>query len=337
LANQKISQLTDGSPAQAADQYPINRAGSNFRINTSTVLTGAVASSLSLAGATSGTVTFTAPAIAGTSTNGVTMTNVLLGPNGAAATPVYSFSANTGSGLYNVAGDIGFSVASVERMELGTTQLFLNVPLSDFAVGNTKLTFADGTITATSTTVGKTGNIVQTSSGPVSGNWNNVNVTPVTVNANVVTDQNLMSISVPAGVMNRVGKTLRVYCSGVYSTPAASTATLEFKVKFGSLTLVDITTSANPGTVTNNKWWFESTIITQTAGASAVFESSGRVSIDLGAFTTSSDTIFLDANNAVSSSLDSTAAQTLQITVAFSAANASNSNTQRQMVIDSVN
>lgn len=33
MANQKISQLTDGSPAQSTDQIPINRAGANFRVN----------------------------------------------------------------------------------------------------------------------------------------------------------------------------------------------------------------------------------------------------------------------------------------------------------------
>ena len=37
MANTKISALTDGSPAQAGDQIPINRGGTNYRINAGTI------------------------------------------------------------------------------------------------------------------------------------------------------------------------------------------------------------------------------------------------------------------------------------------------------------
>lgn len=37
MADSKISQLPDGSPAQANDQIPINRGGTNFRVNAGTV------------------------------------------------------------------------------------------------------------------------------------------------------------------------------------------------------------------------------------------------------------------------------------------------------------
>jgi hypothetical protein len=55
---------------------------------------------LALAGNTSGTATCTAPAVAGTTTNGVTCSNVWLGPNGAVGTPTYSFTNGTNSGIY---------------------------------------------------------------------------------------------------------------------------------------------------------------------------------------------------------------------------------------------
>jgi hypothetical protein len=51
-------------------------------------------------GATSGKATCTAPAVAGTSTNQLTCTNVFGGPNGALATPTYSFSGVVNSGMY---------------------------------------------------------------------------------------------------------------------------------------------------------------------------------------------------------------------------------------------
>lgn len=42
MANKKISQLNDGSPAQSTDQIPVNRAGANFRVNAGTVGSSAI-------------------------------------------------------------------------------------------------------------------------------------------------------------------------------------------------------------------------------------------------------------------------------------------------------
>lgn len=164
-----------------------------------------------------------------------------------------------------------------------------------------------------------------------------VSTSPVTVNANTAGDQNLMSTTITAGLLNSVGKTLRVWGAGVYTTPAASVATITIKIKLGAVTLISITSSANPGSVTNNNWNFNAYVTTQTAGATAVFEVHGNMVIDLGASPGLADSIFSDTNTAVSSSLDSTAAQTLQVTVAFSAASGSNSCTQRQIIVESVN
>jgi hypothetical protein len=58
---------------------------------------------LALSGSTSGAATFTAPAVAGTSTNPIIMSNILQGPNGLQATPTYSFTNATFGGMfYNV-------------------------------------------------------------------------------------------------------------------------------------------------------------------------------------------------------------------------------------------
>jgi hypothetical protein len=54
---------------------------------------------LALSGTTSGAATFCAPAVAGTTTNGVTMSNNLLAPNGTTSLPAYSFANSTTSGL----------------------------------------------------------------------------------------------------------------------------------------------------------------------------------------------------------------------------------------------
>lgn len=199
---------------------------------------------------------------------------------------------------------------------------------------------ADGTVAPTSNTTGNivaAGPSVNTSSGPVSGAWKCVNVTPVTVSANVATDQNLMTCTLPANTLNSVGKTLRIWLSGVYSTEAANTSTLTIKAKLGSITLATITTSANAGGVTTRAFNESLLSTTQTAGTSAVFEAHGNLAADL-TVAVSADSIFTDTNIAVSSTLDSTASQTLQITGTFSVAGVAAGNifTQRQLIAETV-
>ncbi|MFZ1974737.1 MAG: hypothetical protein WAU89_17960 [Candidatus Acidiferrales bacterium] len=167
--------------------------------------------------------------------------------------------------------------------------------------------------------------------------WTATNVSPVTANANTTSDQDLMSIIVPANTLNSVGRTLRVKAKSVYSTPMSSTATITVKVQLGTLTLLTLVTSANAGSITNNGFLVEADITTQTAGSSAKFESSGKLEIDLGAAQSSVASVFVDSNSAVSSTLDITQNQTLQITIAFSAGSASNSATQRQLILGTVN
>lgn len=59
-----------------------------------------------LSGNTSSCASFTAPAVAGTRTNGVTMTNALLGPVGSATNPTYSFTGFAGAGLSGASGGL---------------------------------------------------------------------------------------------------------------------------------------------------------------------------------------------------------------------------------------
>lgn len=81
--------------------------------------TSLAGTSLRLNGATNGASTFTPAAIAGTSTNGVTASNVLLLPDGALATPSFAFAASPSTGMWEqAAGDIIFSSAGVGAMRL---------------------------------------------------------------------------------------------------------------------------------------------------------------------------------------------------------------------------
>jgi hypothetical protein len=158
------------------------------------------------------------------------------------------------------------------------------------------------------------------------------NTTPVTVSANVATDQNLMTCAIPANFLYTPGVTLSIWLSGVYSTPAASTTAVVVKAKLGTLTLATWTSTALAGIqATNDQFNVEAHFTVVTAGTTAVFEAHGNMVIDLGVGNTVADSTFADVNTATVSPIDLTAAQTLQITIAFTVASASNSATQRQL------
>ena len=174
-----------------------------------------------------------------------------------------------------------------------------------------------------------------------------VSVAPVTVAANVTTDQLLMSCTLSANLLNVVGRTLKVTTASIYSTPAASVSQMTEKIKLctvsgcGSgtvVTLVSIQSSAL-GTiaVTNNAIQLPVFFTTQTAGASSTYEAHGCLNIDLNASISGADTVFCDTNTAVSAAIDSTAQLFLQVTGAFSTASASNSWSERQLIVEVLN
>lgn len=166
--------------------------------------------------------------------------------------------------------------------------------------------------------------------------WTNTNVSPVTVDGNVTTDQVLMTASLNDGLLDGPGKTLKLHAAGIYTLPAGS-STVEFKVKIGSLGLVDILTTAPGGAVTDNKWLLDVVISTVAPGSSATFEASGALTIDLGSLTTSASSVFTDTNDSTIGTLDSTMGQTIEVTVAFATNSASNVCTQRQMILTTIN
>jgi len=183
------------------------------------------------------------------------------------------------------------------------------------------------------------------------GAWTCTNVTPVTINANVTTAQNLMACTIPAGVLNRVGRSLRIHVKGTYTTPAAATPLITLAAKICSVsgcatgnvaTLVTIQSTATLASVTNNTFLLDAISTTQTGGAASRAEASGDFVIDLGSLTTSPDTIFADTNTATiagsPSDIDYTAQNFLQITLTFSTNQAgADSATERQLVAETIN
>jgi hypothetical protein len=161
----------------------------------------------------------------------------------------------------------------------------------------------------------------------------NVNNTPVTVNGTVATDQNLMSFSVPAGALNALNKELEIFGAGTLNTVAATAVTaIVIKVKLGGITLATFTTTAPAASQVNTPWNFILYAGVTTAGTSGAVESHGDLRIRLAAGAGAS-TLFSDVITAPVSSVDLTAAQTLQVTVALTGNAVSTNNvTQRKMV-----
>ncbi len=323
---------------------------------------------LALSGNTSGTATLTAPAVAGTSTNPILISNSIQLPTGTA------FNWNADVGLSRVS-------AAVVGIGNGTAGDFSGTLQATFFLGagggHTNFYYAGNSDTVAlssstpllwSSTAEATGTrdvgITRSAAKVLSfddgtfnsglGSFTNcrifVNVTPVTVNANVSTDQNLMAATIPANCMSTVGRTMRIWIAGVYSTPAASTSAITLKVKLCSVsgcgsgnvaTLVNIVSTAIATLqVTNNA--FNSTVwsTTQTAGAASRSEDHGLFAIDLGASNATADSIFNDTNTATvagsPADIDYTAQNFLQVTIAASVASGSNSFTQRQLIVDSI-
>lgn len=218
---------------------------------------------------------------------------------------------------------------------------------------NTDATATD-TITATTSTFSSTGTVTLaiapgqwckiTSDGTnyktlcANGSPSKVSVTPVTANAAVSTDQQLIELALPAGYLNTLRQPFWFNAAGVYSTAAAQTPTLTFKIKLctvsgcGSgtvVTMTSIVTTAALASVTNNNWNLNILGATATTGATGNLEAHGLLSVDLGATTTTADSIFNDITTAVSANIDLTAALFVDFTVAESTASTTVTITQR--------
>lgn len=114
-----------GSQASAVAPYLIGDGTTQLSIGPADTVNNGI---LGLKGKTSGTATFTAPAVAGTSTNPVVMSNNIAGPNGTSTAPTYNW--NNGYGLYfgagvgptiavNTADNTGFAVNETRMLSTG--------------------------------------------------------------------------------------------------------------------------------------------------------------------------------------------------------------------------
>jgi len=137
----------------------------------------------------------------------------------------------------------------------------------------------------------------------------------------ITTAQNLLSYTFGAGALNVAGRTFRVNGAVIFATTTANVASLTIAVKLGTVTLATITTAATNTTAgTGLPINFDFTVTTATTGATGTLYALGGVKVDLNSAPTGSTTEYLINNTAVSSAVNLTAAQTLTVTIAASAA-----------------
>lgn len=162
-----------------------------------------------------------------------------------------------------------------------------------------------------------------------------VNITPVAVAANVITDQNLMSYDVPAGLLNVVGKTLRLTLSGLYDIDTA--LNVDWKVKLGGVTILTWRPQTPVGVLIDLPWRVQAEITCATTGAAGTVEAHGLILPENKITAGHQPVPQLDLNTAASAAIDLTAAATLQITIAFDVASVSNAGKQRSMILELLN
>jgi hypothetical protein len=173
-----------------------------------------------------------------------------------------------------------------------------------------------------------------------------INVTSVAVNGAVSTDQNLMTLAIPAQGLNTVGKTIRVLGYGTYTTGASGAGTMTFKIKActvsgcGSGTVVTLQTygptAAQTASATNMPWNVKMDCSTVTTGATGTIMCNGWMNTTLGTTATAAGAPYL-AQITGTATVDLTVAENFQVTIADSGASANDSFTQRHMIIDNRN
>lgn len=161
--------------------------------------------------------------------------------------------------------------------------------------------------------------------------------TTVVQNTNPTSATNMMTGTIKAGTLSKVGQTLQVFAAGIVNlTTTTSAAT--FAVVLGGVTIATFTTGNYAVGAINLSWnlSIEATVASVDSGGNITVECHGFAS---GSLTTlaGATTSYNDSAVAVSSSIAAASDQTLAITGFLAAGNAASFINQRQLVVDVYN
>lgn len=164
------------------------------------------------------------------------------------------------------------------------------------------------------------------------------NITEVTVNANVSTDQLLQEVSLSAAYLNTAAQPFLFNTNGIVTVTGVPTVSIKAKActvsGCGSGTVVTLFTLTTAAFITaaDNQFLVEGRCATKTTGATGVLICHAMLHVDLTDASVAANS-YTDASTAASSAVDLTAAQFIQWTIAFSSASASNTATGQQAYV----
>jgi hypothetical protein len=147
--------------------------------------------------------------------------------------------------------------------------------------------------------------------------------------ANVAVETNFaQNVVIPANSM-KPGKTYRLTVRGLYSTIVSSPGTLNIRLKFGSAALVGTNALTLSTNLVNRGWEFTALLTVISVGASGQIEIQGRSFLN----TTGTAAIIADPKT-TPATVNMTQAQTLQVSAEWSVADAGNTITARNFILE---
>lgn len=130
----------------------------------------------------------------------------------------------------------------------------------------------------------------------------------------VTTAQTLLNANLPAGMLNKLNRTLLITGTAIFTT--AGTPQITIVLKLGAVTLLTIQTPAIGAAQTNGQIQFALTLSVASTGAAGTLEVHGSLSVQGGGTLAASVPQYFDQNIAVSSAVNLTAALALTATIA---------------------
>ena len=127
------------------------------------------------------------------------------------------------------------------------------------------------------------------------------------------------------------GRLYRITARGLYGTQGVTAPALTVRVKAGSTALLN-TSIAPTASMANRQWSLMADVICQTTGVTGTVEAAGTFTRSTGAAAAA----IVEMTNTSPVTLDTTVAQTLQISVQWGTAAAANTITVRQLTIEAM-
>lgn len=149
------------------------------------------------------------------------------------------------------------------------------------------------------------------------------------------------SLTIPSGLLNRVGATIRIRIAGVHQTKASSPGTLGVKVKLGSTVVLSRTGAGLTAGVPASSWFeIVATGTVRTTGASGTMQWYGSYRNDQGGFQVGPSEWALNGAAGATAqpvTVDVTGAPVLDTTLQFSTADTTNNNTSQVATVELLN